>query len=402
MLDDASSALPRVALVFGDAAPAGHLREAVSSHVQIVYETSASEFDPSRLSASQATAALVNLDGCDWLEAIEARLDEAGVRVVFNDPEISGRLEGWEQARWLRHLTAKLSGHGDYDPPRPVVEATTQAANDEPESEPERAPEPAADELAVAERPLSAAEIATMTADFGATREQPMTSDLDEAANGETQSPDTADNGSDEEVAMNISAEREPESPVSGAAADNAPDAAATNSNTSDADFDDAGTLDVDTEALSAMIDARLAQAPDPASLESPVWRLVENDADVAVAAPQIESGPSDAATAENAPTVAGVPAPPVDEADVLKGLPALDDWQLVDPESTVVSTSPDRGKKSESVVAGDFAGFELLPMETETSVESQAEPIERWMHDVEHSDKAEHDKKPGPNGDEA
>lgn len=401
MLDDASSALPRVALVFGDAAPAGHLREAVSSHVQIVYETSASEFDPSRLSASQATAALVNLDGCDWLEAIEARLDEAGVRVVFNDPEISGRLEGWEQARWLRHLTAKLSGHGDYDPPRPVVEATTQAANDESESEPERAPEPAADELAVAERPLSAAEIATMTADFGATREQPMTSDLDEAANGETQSPDTADNGSDEEVAMNASTEREPESPVSGSAADNASDTAATNSNTSDADFDDAGTLDVDTEALSAMIDARLAQAPDPASLESPVWRLVENDADVAVDASQVESGPPSAATAENAPVAAGVS--PVEEADVLKGLPALDDWQLVDPESTVAAVTLKREEASVSVFLDSLDGLELMPMETQVPVaQRREEPIERWMHDVDKPDGAANNKKPGPSGDEA
>jgi two-component system chemotaxis response regulator CheB/chemosensory pili system protein ChpB (putative protein-glutamate methylesterase) len=121
VLDEKLSIRPRVALVFGDPVSAGHLRDAVASHVQIVYEARAADFDASRLLDSEATAALVNLDSCDWLDAVETRLHDAGVAVVFNDPEISGRLDGWEQARWLRHLTAKLSGSNEYDPPRPAT-----------------------------------------------------------------------------------------------------------------------------------------------------------------------------------------------------------------------------------------------------------------------------------------
>ena len=405
MFDDASPVLPRVALVFGDAGPAGHLRDAVSNHVRIVYETSASDFDASQLSASQATAALVNLDGCEWLEAIEARLDEAGVRVVFNDPEISGRLEGWEQARWLRHLTAKLSGHGNFDPPRPLVEAMTNAANDESgtESESGCARDPDVDALEVVERPLSPTEIASMTADFGATRDRPMTSDVDEAASGETRSPDTADKGSDEEMAMNASTEAEREAPVSGSAANHLPDAAAPESDTNTADFTGSGALDVDTEALSAMIDARLARAPDHASPESPVWRVVEDDTDVAVDSLQSEPESGDTTATEYTPTAAGVSAPPVDDSEVTKGLPALDDWQLVDPESTVAVIIPKQEEASVSVFLDSLDGLELMPMETPVPVaQRREEPIERWMHDVDKPDAAASNKKSGPNGDEA
>ena len=147
------SARPRVALVFGDAASAAHLRDAVAGHAEIVYDTPASEFDAARLVESQARAALVNLDGCDWLDSVEARLRETGVAVVFNDPEISRGLEGWAQARWLRHLTAKLRGSSDYDPPRPAASVAVSAA-DMPDRETAALPmgEPAA-----AERPLSSA-----------------------------------------------------------------------------------------------------------------------------------------------------------------------------------------------------------------------------------------------------
>jgi hypothetical protein len=394
-----------VALVFGDAGPAGHLRDAVSTHVQIVYETSASDFDASQLSASQATAALVNLDGCDWLEAIEARLDEAGVTVVFNDPEISGSLEGWEQARWLRHLTAKLSGHGNYDPPRPLVEVTTPAANDESESEPESglARERVVDALAVAERPLSPTEIASMTADFGAAQDQTMTPGLDEVPNGETLPPDAADNGSKEEVAMNASTEAEWKGLVSERAGNDTSDPASPKSNASPADFEDPGTLDVDTEALSAMIDARLANAEDHASPESPVWRVVEDNADVGADSLQNEPGHADSTAAENVSTAARVSASPVDESDVLKGLPALEDWQLLDPESAVAAASPKQEEAPASVLLDSLNGLELMPIETVPVIaQRQEESIERWMHDVNDRDGVANNKKPGPKGNEA
>jgi two-component system chemotaxis response regulator CheB/chemosensory pili system protein ChpB (putative protein-glutamate methylesterase) len=50
--------------------------------------------------------------------------------VVFNDGQASRRLEGWDRARWARHLAMKVLAMGDADPPRPPApaEATVQAS----------------------------------------------------------------------------------------------------------------------------------------------------------------------------------------------------------------------------------------------------------------------------------
>ena len=119
MPEHAVNELPRIALVYGQEAAVAHVREAVGGQVDVVYAASADEFDFTRMHDTRAMAALVNLDGGDWLDAVEARLQEAGVAVIYNDPEISRGLEGWERARWLRHLVAKLRGSRDVDPPRP-------------------------------------------------------------------------------------------------------------------------------------------------------------------------------------------------------------------------------------------------------------------------------------------
>jgi two-component system chemotaxis response regulator CheB/chemosensory pili system protein ChpB (putative protein-glutamate methylesterase) len=347
VLDQKIPARPRVALVFGDPGSASHLRDAVSNHVDIVYETSAADFDASRMAAAQATAALVNLDDCAPLDDVETRLHEAGVAVVFNDPEISGKLEGWARARWLRHLAAKLSGSSDFDPPRPIV-AQAMPVVAEAVSSREGLSEnetPVADDaLQVVERPLSPAEIESMTANFSAVQE--------------VQSP------APEHLEM------EAELPAAVAPIETPHMSPATLAD----GHENADALDVDTEALSAMIDARLAAAAGEPEPESPaVWREIDGGN---VAA--IELSP-EAADAE--PAVASAAAP-VDDADVLKALPSLDDWQLVDPD---VPVAPAAGSKNDDraspALSIDFAGLELVPVETVVPVASNSEPIERWMH---------------------
>ena len=373
MLDQKIPARPRVALVFGDADSASHLRDAVASQVEIVYETAAADFDVARVTGAQATAALVNLDDCDSLDSVEARLQDTGVAVVFNDPEISSKLEGWAQARWLRHLTAKLSGSSDFDPPRPIVapaapviaEAVSAA-----EGLPENATPAAAEALRVVERPLSPAEIESMTADFGALQEHlEGRADIDETV---VPVPLMANFGSTE--SLHAIAEFGTETPPDASAVDMLP------MPDTHSEHHDTGSLDVDTEALSAMIDARLAAAegePEPKSPE--VWREVDGGNVAAIELPPIEPEPI-----ALAPDGASEPALSNDDADVLKALPSLDDWQLVDPEISVApAPSPKRDEQASPALSIDFAGLELVPVETVLSVASNSEPIERWMHDV-------------------
>lgn len=381
MLDQKIPARPRVALVFADADSAGHLRDAVSSHVEIVYETSAADFDVSRVAGSQATAALVNLDDCESLDAVETRLQEAGVAVVFNDPEISSKLDGWAQARWLRHLTAKLSGNSDFDPPRPLVAQTAPSIGmAAPEAQSSTgagsiAPLSAQDAPRLVERPLSPAEIESMTADFVAVQElQTSPADIHEAA---ARMPLAADvDGRESSVPVIAEAETEIETPPSLAAAD-AMDVAIAVPNP-DNEHGDHDTLDIDTEALSAMIDARLAAAEGEPVPESPeVWREVEGGNVSAIELPPIEPEPIAVAS-----TVASQSAMPIDDADVLKALPSLDDWQLVDPEAPVAPVPVAKHDEETSpALSIDFAGLELVPMETVATVELNSEPAEGWMH---------------------
>lgn len=112
-----------VALVFGDAEASAHLRDAVQAiGARIVCDTPVSALDPARIDDSGAGVVLVNLDDDvgEHLDQVYDALDENRFRVVFNDPDISHGLTGWEHARWLRHLAAKLRDDDDIDPPRPA------------------------------------------------------------------------------------------------------------------------------------------------------------------------------------------------------------------------------------------------------------------------------------------
>jgi two-component system chemotaxis response regulator CheB/chemosensory pili system protein ChpB (putative protein-glutamate methylesterase) len=395
VLDEKIPSRPRVALVFGDRDSAGHLRDAVSAHVDIVYDTSAADFDVSRMVGSQATAALVNLDDCESLDEVETGLQEVGVAVVFNDPEISSRLDGWAQARWLRHLTAKLSGNNDFDPPRPATaQATPVVAAPETQGPAEAGSvaAPGADDAPqLVERPLSPAEIESMTADFVAVQEPRVApAACEEAAAafpgssepGGTEPASAAPAGIGNEIEIEtLPAEVES---VDEVIAGREPDVERRESD----------ALDVDTEALSAMIDARLAAAEGEPVPESPeVWRVVDGGTIAAVDLPPVKESAQ-----ESAPPVAT--AAPVDDADVLKALPSLDDWQLVDPEAAAVpAPAARRDEPAPPALSIDFAGLELVPVDTIVPVELNSEPIERWMHVSDDKAKAGGKEKPASAG---
>lgn len=372
MPDVAMEPLPRIALVFGDEAAVSHVREAVTGHVDVVYAAPAGEFDVARCAG--ATAALVNLDGGDWLEPVETNLDAAGIAVVYNDPEISQSLEGWARARWLRHLVAKLRGSRDVDPPRP--DTLAQAA-----PEPPAMPEPAAPiaenvptvaagvgapaRTAVVELPLSPEEIENMAADFVAGQES-APAPLVEAA---------ADAGIlPSKVSEQPPAALSPDTPIGFEAPLETP---AMQAAPAEYDFEAEAALDVDTEALSAMIDARLA-APQSAESSPEVWREVSGGA-----LPSRQS--DDVSEIEAAPAEKPAPAPVAeavnDDVDVLASLPSLDDWALVDHDA-VPAAAVNRGaqKSPEPVLSDAFAGLELVPMEAVAPLRVDADPVERWF----------------------
>lgn len=370
MPEQVTAALPKVALIYGDADAVKHLREALGGQVAIVYDAQAAAFAADQLVASGARAALVNLDSYEWLDTLTAQLGKAGVAVVFNDPETSVQLEGWEHARWLRHLVAKLRGSDDYDPPRPV--AAEHAAAFVPVGESvatlvAAAPATPVPASQMSEQPLSPHEIESLTANFGGA----ATATPPPAAAPVAPTPRA--------TVVDESVPVEPERLVT------APSAAD--------DFDPA--LDVDTEALSAMIDARLAEP------ESRVQPVIADD----LSMPDSKSVANAAAPVAPAvavdPVVIPTPPPPAED-DALADLPALGDWALVDPEAPVAA-APKATRPDVSALADSFAGIELVPLDDGVPVELRTEPIEHRLY-VEAKKKAEaaNGKAAGANGDHA
>jgi len=111
-----------VALLFDDEALSAHLREAlVAQGARIVYEADLRTFAPAELVGSSADVVVVDLDnpGDDDLDRLYDTVEGGHPRLVFNDADASRKLEGWDRARWARHLAAKLVGEIALDPPRP-------------------------------------------------------------------------------------------------------------------------------------------------------------------------------------------------------------------------------------------------------------------------------------------
>lgn len=111
-----------IALLYQAAALHEHLKLALTElGAQVVYETETGKFDRASLESSGARVVVINLDPQveEDIEQLDELLVDDALKVVFNDGEVSSRLEGWDAARWARHLASKILGLTDTNPPRP-------------------------------------------------------------------------------------------------------------------------------------------------------------------------------------------------------------------------------------------------------------------------------------------
>ncbi|MEP6940676.1 MAG: hypothetical protein ABI846_13005 [Rudaea sp.] len=75
----------------------------------VVYEAPLQALDRAALSASGARIVVINLvDNEDALDDIQDLLDSDDYEIIVNDNAVSAQLTGPEQARWVRHLAAKI------------------------------------------------------------------------------------------------------------------------------------------------------------------------------------------------------------------------------------------------------------------------------------------------------
>jgi chemotaxis response regulator CheB len=111
-----------VVLLGREGAPRTQLRHALDElGAMVLHEGDLIGADCDALVALRPSVVLVNLDSGveDALGDLEPLFDSPGVNVVFNEPESSAQLSGWDLARWARHLASKMLGNNDTVPPPP-------------------------------------------------------------------------------------------------------------------------------------------------------------------------------------------------------------------------------------------------------------------------------------------
>jgi len=111
----------RVALLARPGDARDHLRRAlVDLGANLVAEGDPAELDPGQVAGENPTVFLVSLEPAieDSLSRFDHLLAAPGVDVMYDDAETTRHLDGWDLARWARHLAAKLVG-SDLLPPAP-------------------------------------------------------------------------------------------------------------------------------------------------------------------------------------------------------------------------------------------------------------------------------------------
>jgi chemosensory pili system protein ChpB (putative protein-glutamate methylesterase) len=109
-----------VALLARAGAARDRLREALdAAGAVVVLEEDPGAVDAATLAAAAPQVALVALEPAveDALAVLEPALEAPGLLVIFDEADLAARREGWEAQRWIRHLAAKLHGHGNVLPP---------------------------------------------------------------------------------------------------------------------------------------------------------------------------------------------------------------------------------------------------------------------------------------------
>lgn len=110
----------RAALLAQPGAASDRLREALQqAGAQIVLVADPAAIAVDEVIAAEPDSVLVALDPTveGHLERFHAVLADPSVTVIFDEAELAARREGWDAARWARHLQAKLYGHDDVLPP---------------------------------------------------------------------------------------------------------------------------------------------------------------------------------------------------------------------------------------------------------------------------------------------
>lgn len=115
-----TDSLPAVALLARAGVARDRLAEALrDAGARLVLEADPAEADDASVAASGARALVIALEpaGDDVLDRYDRSLGDPGMLVLIEEADLVARREGWDAARWSRHVAAKLAGHDRVLPP---------------------------------------------------------------------------------------------------------------------------------------------------------------------------------------------------------------------------------------------------------------------------------------------
>jgi len=110
----------RVALLARPGAASDRMREAlVLAGAQVVLEADPVVTAQSAVLATRPEVVLVVLDAAtdEALERFDSLLSDPSIEVIFEEAELATSRVGWDAARWVRHLNAKIHRSDDVLPP---------------------------------------------------------------------------------------------------------------------------------------------------------------------------------------------------------------------------------------------------------------------------------------------
>jgi chemotaxis response regulator CheB len=292
----------RVALL----ARAGQAREQLHRALEeagalIVAEGDPAELDPKDVSEKMPKVFLVSLEPATEkaIERFDPMFEAEGIEVMFDDAEVTAKLDGWDLNRWARHLASKLLGRETLPPVpegAPAIGEAVDEANDAGALLRPGLPPTPADEMA-------GAKLEDYTVDSEELAEwvptsPSLTEAKAEAAADEEFSLDT-DLGIDLDLAAleaaatapARAAQPEPELAATGTGVPDFPDlpeGVRFSTFDSDASAEEAGDLDADVAALAAQLEAFEKSDTRGQAAEPEFSRPSDKEADAALNAPAV------------------------------------------------------------------------------------------------------------------
>lgn len=120
----------RVVLLARPGIACDRLRTALQeAGAEVVLVADPADTDVAAVRAAGAQAILIALEPMieDALDRYDALLTDPAITVIFDEAELAAQREGWDAARWTRHLAAKLNRHERVLPPGAELESALAA-----------------------------------------------------------------------------------------------------------------------------------------------------------------------------------------------------------------------------------------------------------------------------------